>query len=371
MDGIPVVCDYGSGFSKVGFAGDKDPLGIFPTVLGKFRHNKALVGLEKEDFLIGHEVQENLERLRLNYPVIRGAINSWDDLEKIWHYSFYHVLHCNPKHHPLMLSEPPLNPLEAKAMASQILFETFNVPALHLANQGVLSMYASGQTSGTTIESGEGVTYLVPVIDGCPLHRSTCKLDVAGQDLTLYLMQLLDRDDLLLGVADREYVRDIKEKCCYVAQNISQEKRSTAAPSDPQTFQLPDGRQISLGQEASLCPEALFQTSLIGRSSQGIHMFTLRTITSCDRMFWKALLGHIVLSGGTSCLPGLKQRLQKEVVRLACSYFTVKVVTSPYAKNGAWSGGSILCSLSTFKDLWVTRGEYDDMGASIVNRKSF
>ncbi|XP_048217001.1 actin isoform X1 [Perognathus longimembris pacificus] len=328
MDGVPIVCDYGSGFSKVGFAGSKDPLNVFPTILGTFRHD-------------------------------------------IWHYSFYRVLHSNPKLQPLMLTEPPLNPVSVKATTSQILFETFRVPALHLANQGVLSMYSSGQTSGTTIESGEGMTYFVPVIDGCPLHHSTTKLDVAGQDLTFYLMRLLDRGNLLLGTADRECVRDMKEKCCYVAEDLDKEKEDTLASRDQQAFQLPDGREVSLAREAFLCPEALFQTSLLGRNSQGIHMFTIRSITSCDRNFWNALLGHIVLSGGTSCLPGLKQRLQNEVVRLACSYFTVKVAISPYAKTGAWTGGSILCSLSTFKDMWVTRSEYEEMGASIVSRRSF
>ncbi|XP_042528503.1 actin-58-like [Dipodomys spectabilis] len=371
MDRVPIVCDYGSGFSKVGFAGNKDPLGVFPTVLGKLRHDRVFVGLEEEDWFIGSEVYQNLEKLSLHYPISRGAIHSWDDLEKIWHYSFYHLLHSNPKEHPLMLSEPPLIPFSVKEIASQILFETFKVPALHLANQGVLAMFASGHTSGMTIESGEGMTYFVPVIDGCPLSRSTTKLDIAGQDLTFHLMHLLDRGNLLLGTADRECIRNMKEKCCFVAQDFDKEKESSRALSQQKTFQLPDGREVSLGHEAFLCPEALFQTSLIGRSTEGIHMFTLRTITSCDRIFWKTLLGHILLSGGTSCFPGLKQRLQREVVRLACSYFHVKVATSPYAKNSAWTGGSILCSLSTFKDLWVTRKEYEDMGASIFSRRSF
>ncbi|XP_069865711.1 uncharacterized protein [Dipodomys merriami] len=266
MDRLPVVCDYGSGFSKVGFAGNKDPLGVFPTVLGKFRHDRVFVGMEEQDWFIGSEVYQNLEKLNLHYPISRGAINSWDDLEKIWHYSFYHLLHSNPKEHPLMLSEPPLIPFSVKEITAQILFETFNVPALHLANPGVLAMFASGQTSGTTIESGEGMTCFVPVIDGCPLNGSTTKLDIAGQDLTFHLMHLLDRGNLLLGTADRECIRIMKEKCCFVAQDFDKEKESSQAPSQRQTFQLPDGREVSLGHEAFLCPEALFQTSLIDLS---------------------------------------------------------------------------------------------------------
>ncbi|XP_012520243.1 PREDICTED: actin-1-like [Propithecus coquereli] len=207
MDRVPLICDYGSGFSKVGFAGMDAPLGVFPTVLGKLRHDvsdvggaaaprspaalgfpirkvgelsvpavspqrhahlagnalkpltaiweiarglrgvKVLVGMEEEDCFIGDEVQKEREKLNLQYPISRATVTNWDNMEKIWHHSFYQVLRVAPEQHPVMVTEPPLNAASNKGKVTQILFETFNIPALYVANQAVMSMYASGQTS--------------------------------------------------------------------------------------------------------------------------------------------------------------------------------------------------------------------------------
>ncbi|XP_070930211.1 actin, aortic smooth muscle-like isoform X6 [Macaca nemestrina] len=364
MDSVPLICDYGSGFSKVGFAGMESPMGVFPTVLGKLRHD-------------------------------------------IWHHSFYQVLHVAPEQHPVLVTEPPLNPTPSKQKVTQVLFETFNIPALYLANQGVLSLYASGQTSGLTVESGEGMTHFVPIADGCPLHLSTFQLDIAGQDLTLHLLQLLkDNGQLLLGTGDREYIRDMKEKCCYVALDFDKEKKKTDSPSHHQKYQLPDGQEITVGQESFFCPEALFQTKLIGprlfgsfssqardmrhgrhhlalpgahnieqkisgRDAPGIHTMAIQSITSCSADLQNVLFGHMLLSGGTGSCPGLRFRMQREISELVSPTVHVKVATCPYSVYGAWVGGSILCSLSTFKDMWVTSKEYKEMGSSIVSRKSF
>nr|XP_020729777.1 actin-like isoform X2 [Odocoileus virginianus texanus] len=325
---VPLICDYGSGFSKVGFAGTEAPLAVFPTILGKLRH-------------------------------------------EIWHYSFYQMLHVAPEQHPLLMAEPPLNSMSSKERLSQILFETFSVPALYLANQGVLSLYASGHTAGMTIESGEGMTYFVPIIDGCPLHQSTFHMDIAGQDLTLYFLRLLSESGhLLVSTADRECMRDLKEKNCFVALDFEKEKAEANSPSYPQKCQLPDGQEIDLGRERFFCPEALFQPDLIERNDLGIHIKAFECISSCNPALWKILFGHIILSGGTGTCSGLRARLQKEASALVSPKINVKVSTCPYSVYGAWAGGSILCSLSTFKDMWVTREEYREMGSSVVGRRT-
>ncbi|XP_020941112.1 actin-85C-like [Sus scrofa] len=368
---LPLICDYGSGISKVGFAGTEAPLAVFPTILGKLRHDNLLVGMEEEDWFIGNEVQTNREKLNLLYPISRASVTNWDHMEKIWHHSFYQVLHVAPEQHPLMVTEPPLNPLSNKEQVSQILFETFCVPALFLANQGVLSLYASGQTSGMTIESGEGMTYFGPIIDGCPLHQSTFQVDIAGQDLTLYLLQLLSESGHpLVSTADRDRVRDLKEKYCYVALDFEKEKMEANSPSYAQKCQLPDGQEIDLGRERFFCPEALFRPNLIGRNRLGTHMTAFQCISSCSPALWKVLFGHIFLSGGTGTCSGLRFRLQREISALVSPKINVKVSTCPYSIYGAWVGGSILCSLSTFKDMWVTNAEYKDIGSSIVGRRS-
>nr|XP_042093897.1 actin-1-like [Ovis aries] len=117
---VPLICDYGSGFSKVGFAGTEAPLAVFPTTLGKLRHEKLLVGMEEEDWFIGNEVPKNRGKLNLLYPISRAAITNWDDMEKIWHHSFYQVLHVAPEQHPLLMAEPPLNSMSSKERLSQV-----------------------------------------------------------------------------------------------------------------------------------------------------------------------------------------------------------------------------------------------------------
>ncbi|XP_070930208.1 actin, aortic smooth muscle-like isoform X2 [Macaca nemestrina] len=372
MDSVPLICDYGSGFSKVGFAGMESPMGVFPTVLGKLRHDNVLVGMEEEDWFIGEEVQKNRGKLILQYPISRATMTNWDNMEKIWHHSFYQVLHVAPEQHPVLVTEPPLNPTPSKQKVTQVLFETFNIPALYLANQGVLSLYASGQTSGLTVESGEGMTHFVPIADGCPLHLSTFQLDIAGQDLTLHLLQLLkDNGQLLLGTGDREYIRDMKEKCCYVALDFDKEKKKTDSPSHHQKYQLPDGQEITVGQESFFCPEALFQTKLIGprlfgsfssqardmrhgrhhlalpgahnieqkisgRDAPGIHTMAIQSITSCSADLQNVLFGHMLLSGGTGSCPGLRFRMQREISELVSPTVHVKVATCPYSVYGAW-----------------------------------
>ncbi|XP_046500040.1 actin-7 [Equus quagga] len=318
MMNVPLICDYGSGFSKVGFSGTEVPQAVFPTILGKLRHDNLLVGMEEKDWFIGDEVQKKWGQLNLQRPISRATITNWDNMEKIWHHSFYQVLRIAPEQHPLMVTEPPLNSMSVKDRMSQILFESFNVPALYLANQGVLSLYSSGQTS-----------------------------------------------------ADREYVRDVKEKCCYVALDFDKEKEEASPPSSAQKYQLPDGREIHLGQERFFCPEALFQTSLIGRNRPGIHLTAFQSISSCRRGLWKVLFGHIILSGGTSSCFGLRDRMQRELCSLVTPAINVKVSASPYSSYSAWVGGSILCSLSTFKDMWVTNDEYKEMGSSVVSRRNF
>ncbi|KAG8522560.1 7-dehydrocholesterol reductase, partial [Galemys pyrenaicus] len=443
----PLVCDCGSGFSKVGFAGTEKPLVVFPTILGKLRHDAAdppdadwpppqrpLVGLEEEDWLIGSETMSRLGQLSLQWPIFRGAVTSWDGLEKVWHHAFYQVLRVAPEQHPLMMTEPPLTAMLDKEKASQILFETFQVPALFLGNQGVLSLFSSGQTSGTAVESGEGMTYIVPVIEGCPLAQSTMKLDVAGQDLTLYFLQLLtgsgnvlvssgteparpvgpwagapalfthnprsaarrllehqaraEHCTLVRDVswrADREWARYIKEKCCYVALDFEQEKVETTSPVHTEIYRLPDGREVTLGQERFSCPEALFRTELLGRNSLGLHALAFQSISSCSPALWKSLFGQVLLTGGTGSCTGLRFRMQKEISALVSPTVQVKVRTRslssgtwracvsacPCPTHSAWVGGSILCSLSTFKDMWVSAAEYKEVGSSVMGRRSF
>ncbi len=372
---VHVVIDNGSGFCKAGFSGEESPRTVFASIVGRPKVPGIMIGTEKRDILIGQEAQERRGILILKHPIEQGVIQSWDDMEKVWHHTFYNELKVTPEDHNVLLTEAPLNPKNNREKITQIMFEIFNTPGMYIAIQAVMSLYSTGKTSGVVMDSGDGVSHFVPIYEGYAFPHSILRVDLAGRDLTDYLLRLLTERGLhLTSSSEKDIVRDIKEKLCYVSLDYDHElKESVKSSAVEAQYEMPDGELITIGNERFRCAEALFKPSLINKEALGLHEQVYNSIMKSEMDIRSELYSNIILSGGTTMLPGLPERLTREIQKLAPSATSskVKVIAMPERKYSVWIGGSILSSLSNFQVMWITKSEYDESGPQIVHRKCF
>ncbi|GJP40591.1 hypothetical protein CLOM_g254 [Closterium sp. NIES-68] len=360
-DEVAVVCDNGSGTMKAGLAGEDAPRAVFPTIVGR---PKDMSG-SYEKPLVGLDAKEKRGILILEHPIEQGIVTSWDGMESIWQHTF-HELGVMVEERPVLLTEAPLNSEADREKMAQMMFETFYVPSMSVVTQAALSLYASGRTTGLVLDLGEGVSHAVPIYEGQALTDAILRLDLAGRDLTDYLIKLLtERGDSFTYASpddQRDNVGDVKEKLAYVALDFDQET------AQEMSYELPDGQMVTISAERFQCAEPLFKPSLLGKEGSGLHEMCYSSVEKCDADIRKNLYGNILLNGGTSNLRGIAERLTKEITQLAGTEVNV-VAPHEQRQYSAWNGGSMLAALSTFKETWISKSEYDESGPSIVHRK--
>eukprot|EP01083_Nonionella_stella_P120793 362277_1 len=391
-DNRVVIIDNGSGMMKAGFSGDDAPRAVFPSMVGRPRHKGVMVGMTQSDCYVGDEARAKRGILCLKRPFQHGVVVNWDDTEKIWHHTFYNELKIHPEEYCVLLTEAPLTPKANREKVLQIMFETFDTPAVYNAIQAVLALYCSGRTTGIVLDSGFGSTHSVPIYEGYALPHAILRSNdrFNGNDITKCLMKLYD-DNINIQIAN-----DIKETLCFISPH------SNYKSSQYSEYELPDGQMIKVGSERFKCTETLFQNT---DQTTSIQSMIHQSILKCDIDIRDDLYKNIILCGGNTMFNGMKSRLKHEMRSLLNvhtktdgfirTHFrrilpsdVMNIVYSnldPFkisvdshcdsadiaGSNSVWLGGSILASLSTFQEMWISKDEYDESGPGIIHRKIF
>ncbi|KAK2120078.1 Actin-like protein 7B [Saguinus oedipus] len=248
------------------------------------------------------------------------------------------------------------------------MFEAFGIPAMHLTSQSLLSIYSYGKTSGLVVESGHGVSHVVPISEGDVLLGLTSRADYAGGDLTNYLMQLLNEEDHAFTDDHLHIIEHIKKKCCYAA--LLPEEELALLPEELRVdYELPDGKLITIRQERFRCSEMLFKPSLAGSTQPGLPELRAACLGRCrDTGFKEAMVANVLLCGGCTMLDGFPERFQREL-SLLCPGESPAVAASPQRKTSVWTGGSILASLQAFQQLLVSKEDFQERGSMAMYSK--
>ena len=363
----PIVIDNGTGFCKAGFGEEEGPRIIYSSIVGYPKYDECMFGANDKEFFIGNDAEFRKGILKLNYSIKRGIDIDWNDLEKIYSCIFT-LLSVELIEHNIMITEPIMNPKKNREKLSQIMFENFNVSGLYFEKQPILSLYANAKFTGFVVDSGEGLTQFAPISEGYSLSKGFMKLDLGGEDVTNYMLNMLNDIGANFSTNDdnneKKIIETIKEKACYVALNYEEELKSYK----PFNYELPDGNQIIVGDQRIKCTELLFQPSNIGKKGDGIPKICYDLIQKCNINVKKDLYNTICLCGGNTMFEGFAERFKNEIKDLVPKSMKeeVKILAPTDRKFSTWIGGSILSTLSSFKSKWITKKDYEENGSKII-----
>ncbi len=385
----------------VGYAGNITPNFIIPTAIVTNDDSKVQAGSKKIqdlDFHIGDDATGMSTTHTVNYPIRHGIIDNWDHMERYWSQCIFKYMRCEPEDHAFLLTEPPLNAPENREYTAEIMFETFNVSGLYIAVQAVLALAASWTSkhvtervlTGTVIDSGDGVTHIIPVAEGYVIGSAIKHIPLAGRDITAFIQQLQREREMGIPPADSlEVARRTKELFGYVCPDIV--KEFGKYDSEPDKFiktyegKHPTTQQpytVDIGYERFLGPEVFFNPEIFSSDySEPLPSLVDKTVQACPIDTRRGLYKNIVLSGGTTMFKDFGKRLQRDIKRATDARIKlseelsqgriksvpvdVNVIGHPKQRYAVWFGGSMLASTDEFFKYCHTKAQYDEYGPSI------
>jgi actin beta/gamma 1 len=314
--GLPVVVDIGEASCKIGFAGDLQPRDTFPTIVGHEKYQSVMVDTSDRvrSAYVGNDAVAMRGVLKIVYPIQRGQIMDWNAFYEILNHIFYNVLRMDMREHPVIYSEPILNPPNLREHMGKVFFETYQMPSILIFPSAVMALVNAGLSTGMVVEIGEGSAFVVPIADGEVLSYAVNRLPLGGMDVNENLKNFLMQEGYSMNYsAAKEILRDIKERLCYVAEDIQTESQNAYRMNIRRPYTLPDGTQIEIGTSRFMAPEVLFAPGMLGFNTMSIPQAIVDSLSKVPAEIKRALLGNIVLSGGSTKFPGFEKRLEREL----------------------------------------------------------
>ena len=295
MSAPVIVFDNGSGYLKAGLSNKETPSVTVPALIGRpmLRYAEKIEDFELKPLMIGDEVTPVRSLLELTYPMKEGIIQNDDDMALLWDYVLTQKLGLvknDLKERKLLLTEAPENPTANKIKMAQILFDKIGIGFFNIEPQAKMTLYCEGEETGVVLDSGDGVTHVIPVFANYLLHHQIKRLDIAGRHITDYLIRLLQiKGYAFNSTADFEIVRELKEKYCFVSCDIESDRKLDKETTYYNSYtKLPDGRKIRISNEKFEAPEILFHPFLIQNESPGIHEILFNSI-NVSKFFYNFL----------------------------------------------------------------------------------
>ncbi len=387
---LPIIIDIGSGIIKAGISGQDIPKVIFPNYIGEPKYSKVLRSFSKDnqeiqEQYIGKDCLKFLGILKLRYPVKNGIFENEQDILTIFKYIYQNLEIDNEEisEHPILITEPLLNPYSNREKIASALFENLSAPAIFFASQPILSLFSTSNTSSIILESGEGVTQSCVVYEGYSIPNSYIRNNYGGKDVTEYFQTLLQRQGYsFTTTSEFEIVKKMKEDICFttINSNISNPLNNISnldlsgnknKSESSGIYNLPDGNAIKIGDEKSLAPEILFNPSIIGSENLSFQEMIISSINKVDIDLRKNLYNNVLISGGNTLFKGIQEKFHSEIKNLAPKNMKVKLHTPGNRLLSCWSGGNVISILEIFKKMWVSREEWVEKGnKSIIHIKT-
>lgn len=386
-----LIVDIGSSSVKAGFSGEDSPSSVFPSCLPtNCKHPRTLESIdayapiEKDNKVSSNDYGEF--GAKSSHPIVRGSVKDWEGLEKLWDATLDHAGVLLPETFPVMIIESPTTTTQDRRNWAEMLFEKYKIPSLCFGNSAACTVFAAGRTSGLVVDCGAGLTTSIPVFEGLALKHAEICIKYGGQDTSALLKKILIDMNIAVELSDAKL---LKESFASVE----------AATTGDESFYLPDGRHVTVPSRIfTECTAPIFKGSYVPPTGEIIHPAAIPAAGITNQIFesWhlsddgirKELAQNIILCGGSSFIPGLGDRIEAELAekinftleQRSLPLFSTRVLPSSSFKEpgysyqrkyAPWIGGSVVASLENFKNIRITRQEYEEDAESAIKTKIF